>query len=133
MGAAQMVDYTASKFAARGFSEALAAELKQSGQWDKCRVTSLCPAHIDTKLFKGFHLLGCMPMTPEFVAEKVVTAYECEQEIVLLPRHLALAAPAIGLMQSLCNYNVPNPRPHVSPLQNFDRKQSDDILDKIDT
>merc|ERR1711920_405301 len=85
MGAAQMVDYAASKFAARGFSEALACELKQRGEWQKCKISCICPAHIDTKLFKGFHLAGTLTMAPEFVANKVATAYECEQELVCLP------------------------------------------------
>merc|ERR1712100_538079 len=121
MGAAQMVDYTASKFAVRGFSESFAAELKQLRLWEKCKISCICPAHMDTKLFKGFHVTGTMTMKPEFVAQQVVTAYECEQEIVCLPRHLTPALPLIGLAQALGSFSLPNPTPKTSPLAKFDR------------
>lgn len=131
VGAAQMVDYSASKFAARGFSESLSAELKQLGYAEKCRVSCICPAHIDTKLAKGFHVTGSMTMSPEFVAGKVVDAYENDQELVCLPRHLRPVMVFIGLAQSLGFYSFPNPTPKQSPLKNFDRSQADDVLRRM--
>jgi len=133
MGAAQMVDYAASKFAARGFSEALGAELKQMGLWEKCKISCICPSHIDTALFKGFHILGAIPMSAKFVAQKVVDAYECERELVVLPRHISPGVALIGILQSLCHFNFPLAQPKKSPLADFDRTQCDAIFKKIDS
>jgi len=131
MGAAQMVDYAASKFAARGFSEALCAELKQMGLWEKCKISCICPSHIDTALFKGFHIFGAIPMTAKFVAQKVVDAYECERELVVLPRHLNPGVALMGIMHSLCHFNLPHAQPKKSPMADFDRTQADAILSRI--
>mmetsp|Transcript_104382 Transcript_104382/g.164722 ORF Transcript_104382/g.164722 Transcript_104382/m.164722 type:complete len:328 (-) Transcript_104382:375-1358(-) len=130
VGAAQMVDYSASKYALRGFCDGLVAELKQQGLWDRVKVSCICPAHISTLLFKGFHLPGAHTMTPEFVASKVVTAYESDQELVCLPRHYIPALFLTAISQAIGNLNLPNPFPRHSPLANFDRKQSDDIIQK---
>lgn len=131
MGAPGMVDYCASKSATRGFCDAFAAELKQLGLWSKCKVQCICPSHISTKLFKGFQLAGSISMSPEFVAQQVAVAYECEQELVCLPRHLAPAIPLMALAQALCSYNLPNPQPRTSPLANFDRSQADHAIRKM--
>eukprot|EP00929_Paragymnodinium_shiwhaense_P030471 TRINITY_DN17269_c0_g1_i1.p1 TRINITY_DN17269_c0_g1~~TRINITY_DN17269_c0_g1_i1.p1 ORF type:complete len:358 (-),score=60.73 TRINITY_DN17269_c0_g1_i1:122-1111(-) len=131
IGTAQMVDYACSKFAARGFSEALSQELKQLGLWDKCRVSCICPGPIKTELFKGFHIRGAAPVTADFVAARLADAYECDQELVLLPRHMAPSIILIGIAQSLGFYGLPNPDQRVSPLANFDSTQAESIWKRL--
>jgi all-trans-retinol dehydrogenase (NAD+) len=48
-----MVDYAASKSAARSFAEALSLEMKNLKKTG-VRVTCVCPSHINTGLFQGF-------------------------------------------------------------------------------
>ena len=53
VGAPAMVDYAASKSAARSFAEALSLEMKNLKKTG-VRVTCVCPSHINTGLFQGF-------------------------------------------------------------------------------
>merc|ERR1719183_1955060 len=50
-----MVDYSASKFAAKGFTDALRLELSKLGK-SGVKTLCVCPAAMKTELFKGFEL-----------------------------------------------------------------------------
>ena len=86
VGSARLVDYSASKFAAFGFDEALRAELKQ--QRLNIRTTVVCPFFINTGMFAGvktrFPFL--LPILNEDdVAERIVRAVARGKERVILP------------------------------------------------
>jgi all-trans-retinol dehydrogenase (NAD+) len=86
VGSAGLVDYSASKFAAFGFDEALRAELKQ---WRlNIRTTVVCPFFINTGMFAGvqsrFPFL--LPiLNDDEVAERIVRAVARGKERVILP------------------------------------------------
>jgi len=109
VGVRGLVDYSASKFAAVGFSEALRMELDGS----KSGVTStvVCPFFIDTGMFAGvstrFPLL--LPiLKPEFVAKKIVRAVIKKQKRVILPwfaaTTLMLRPFPVGFFDAVCGF-----------------------------
>jgi len=86
VGSARLVDYSASKFAAFGFDEALRAELKKQGL--KIRTTVACPFFINTGMFAGvksrFPFL--LPILDEDeVAEQIVRAVARGKARVIMP------------------------------------------------
>lgn len=86
MGVRGLADYSASKFAAVGFDEALRAELARSAPGVK--TTVVCPYYINTGMFDGvrtrFPLL--LPILDEArVAARIVRAIEKEQPRVVMP------------------------------------------------
>lgn len=88
--APQMVDYAASKFAARGFAEGLRMELRKMGK-DGITSTCICPGHIKTDMFKGFSMAGVLgdglvpSLEPAYVAQMTVYAVTHGREVMLLP------------------------------------------------
>lgn len=92
-GAPGLVDYSASKFGAVGYHEALALEL-----WNKrisgIRTTLVCPCMVDTGMFHGartrFPFL--LPvLSPEYVVAKILWAAQCGEDVLYIPRFLYLA------------------------------------------
>jgi all-trans-retinol dehydrogenase (NAD+) len=86
VGSARLVDYSASKFAAFGFDEALRAEMKKQGL--PIRTTVVCPFFINTGMFAGvrtrFPFL--LPILDENeVAERIVRAVALGKERLILP------------------------------------------------
>jgi len=86
VGSARLVDYSASKFAAFGFDEALRAELKKQGL--PVRTTVVCPFFVNTGMFAGvktrFPFL--LPILNEDeVAERIVRAVARGKERLILP------------------------------------------------
>ncbi len=92
----RMVDYCTSKFAARGLSLALRSEVAALGK-SGVRVSCICPAHINTDLFKGYDMMG-MTMEPSYVADKVVDAVQHGWGTVMLPPVLTPAT----IVQEAC-------------------------------
>ena len=79
--APQMVDYAASKFAARGFAEGLRMELRKMGK-DGVVSTCMCPGHIKTEMFKGFEMGMLIPsLEPSYVAQLTVYATLHNREV----------------------------------------------------
>ncbi|MEJ2040847.1 MAG: SDR family oxidoreductase [Desulfosarcinaceae bacterium] len=86
IGAAKLTDYSASKFAAVGFDEALRAELSQSAPGVK--TTVICPFYINTGMFAGvrtrFPFL--LPILDEsYAAERMVRAIERRRPRLIMP------------------------------------------------
>lgn len=91
VGVAKQTDYSASKFAAVGFTESLRAELR--GTRSGVRTLVVCPYYIDTGMFEGvrtrFSFL--LPILKETdVAASVLDAVERGREQLVLPRSIAL-------------------------------------------
>jgi all-trans-retinol dehydrogenase (NAD+) len=86
IGTTGLVDYSASKFGAFGYHEALAMELRRSRS--AVRTTLICPFYIDTGLFEGvssrFPLI--LPiMKSENVARRIVKAVLKNKRMIVLP------------------------------------------------
>lgn len=86
VGVRGLADYSASKFAAIGFDEALRMELGRSRS--KVRTTVVCPFFIDTGMFAGvstrFPLL--LPiLKPDFVVRKILSGIAKGRRRIVLP------------------------------------------------
>jgi all-trans-retinol dehydrogenase (NAD+) len=98
LGVSGLADYSASKFAAVGFDEALRVEVRKVAPL--VMTTVVCPYFIDTGMFEGvktrFSFL--LPiLKEEEVAEQVVRAIEKNKRRVVLPR-LVRIVPGVRLL-----------------------------------
>lgn len=78
----KMVDYCTSKYAARGFMEALSVEL-QFLRRTGVGLSLVCPAHVNTALFKGYNV--GFSMEPSYVAAQTLQAVYYNKFHVYLP------------------------------------------------
>lgn len=93
-----MVDYSASKFAAKGFVDALRMELNKLGK-SGVKTLCVCPAAMRTDLFKGFDIPGMPAMSPDYVACKVADGIKSQTELIIAP----WLAPCAGIVNAaLC-------------------------------
>ncbi|MDX9720830.1 MAG: SDR family oxidoreductase [Myxococcota bacterium] len=98
VGVSRLVDYSASKFAAFAFDEALRVELRRTAPG--VRTTIVCPYYIDTGMFAGvktrFPLL--LPILNEAkVAARIVKAIEKKRPRLIMPP-LVYTVPALRLL-----------------------------------
>jgi len=82
--APRLVDYSASKFAARGFAEGLRMELRKMRKFG-VQSTVICPGHIKTDLFKGFSVSTVPSLEPQYVAEMTVYAVQHRRQVIVMP------------------------------------------------
>jgi len=81
----RMAAYSASKWAAIGFSDSLRLELEQAGH-DHVRVTTVCPTYINTGMFDGAKGILFTPMLQqEDVVERTWTAMLKGRPFVVMP------------------------------------------------
>ncbi|NXG72111.1 RDHE2 dehydrogenase, partial [Baryphthengus martii] len=88
VGVNGLSDYCASKFAAVGFAESIASEMRELGKTG-VKTTIVCPFIINTGMFDGCTAKWptLLPtLEPEYVAEKIITAVRRDQQILMLPR-----------------------------------------------
>ena len=86
IGVARQTDYSASKWAAVGFTESLRAELRAEGS--SVRTLVVCPYYIDTGMFEGVRTrvpLLLPILQPDKVARSVLTAIERGREQLVMP------------------------------------------------
>jgi all-trans-retinol dehydrogenase (NAD+) len=98
IGAARLTDYSASKFAAVGFDEALRVELGRIAPGVK--TTVICPYYIDTGMFAGVRTRfpGLLPiMSEEYAARRMVAAIRRRQARLIMPP-LVLTIPLLRLL-----------------------------------
>ncbi|WP_372698798.1 SDR family oxidoreductase [Arthrobacter sp. JSM 101049] len=109
VGVAKQTDYSASKFAALGFSESLRVELAK----DNTGVNSLvvCPYYIDTGMFEGvstrFPLL--LPiLKQDHVAGRILDSIEAGKQRLIMPPVVHALSPArilpVPLFDKLANF-----------------------------
>lgn len=96
-GVVRLTDYCASKFAAVGFEEALRMELHAEGHTG-VKSTVVCPYFINTGMFEGAKPGIFTMMTPEYVADEIVSAVLVNQEVLLLPKVFNLLVAFKGVL-----------------------------------
>ena len=84
VGAYQLTDYCASKFAAVGLEESLRLELNCDG-YNGIHSTVVCPYYINTGMFAGIGRSLIPILTPEYVVNETVKAILVNQEVLCLP------------------------------------------------
>ncbi|XP_039382630.1 epidermal retinol dehydrogenase 2-like [Mauremys reevesii] len=92
IGVNGLADYCASKFAAVGFAETVGLEMLALGKTG-IKTTIVCPYFINTGMFDGCktkwpRLLPILDL--EYAAEKIVSAIQREQVLLLMPRSMYL-------------------------------------------
>ncbi len=98
VAAPRLSDYSASKFAAVGFDEALRLELEREGR--RIVTTVVCPFYASTGMFEGVRTRcrWLLPiLSPEYVAAKIVKAIKRDRRRLVLPRFVYVA-PALRLL-----------------------------------
>ncbi|XP_043269665.1 estradiol 17-beta-dehydrogenase 11-like isoform X1 [Venturia canescens] len=87
VGISKLVDYCTSKFAAVGFEEALRMELEAEGY--NINTTVVCPYFIrSTGMFEEVQSRFVPTLSPNEVADRVITAMRCNEKIAILPSYL---------------------------------------------
>ncbi|KAM6318622.1 epidermal retinol dehydrogenase 2-like [Aegotheles albertisi] len=100
VGVNRLSDYCASKFAAVGFAESVHVEMKDLGKTG-VKTTIVCPFIINTGMFDGCSTKwpSLLPvLTPEYVAEKIITAIRQDQCILVLPRIIYFMLPLKSIL-----------------------------------
>ncbi len=100
VGAPGLVDYSASKFAAVGFMEALANELVVLGK-QHIKTTIICPTFIRNKMIENLESAtscNCLNLfsvsnyddflSPEYVAEETIQAVLTNMKMLILPKKM---------------------------------------------
>nr|XP_050860196.1 estradiol 17-beta-dehydrogenase 11-like [Vespula vulgaris] len=84
-----IVDYSTSKYAIVGFSEALQKELNLHRY--NINTTVVCPTFIHSTGMSADKYCGILPtLSPQEVAERTITSIRCNKEFVLLPSYIHL-------------------------------------------
>ena len=95
IGVPRMTDYSASKFAAIGFDDALRVELKRMGHHG-IRTTVVCPYYINTGMFKGVktRVPWLLPiMEPEDAVNKIINAIQKDKHRLVMPPFALITYP----------------------------------------
>merc|ERR1719310_1027357 len=121
-----MCDYSASKFAAKGFVDALRMELSKLGK-SGVKTLCVCPAAMQTELFKGFSIPGMPAMSPDYVAKKVVESIRSQVELLICPYLL----PCLGILNSAITpvwlYDLFN-KPASNVMAKFDGSKANSVF-----
>jgi len=94
VGAPRLTDYSASKFAAVGFDEALRMEMQHLGY--RIRTTVVCPFYINTGMFEGVktRFSWLLPiLKPEYAADRIVRAIKNNRRRLIMPRFVGVTPP----------------------------------------
>lgn len=87
VAAPRLSDYSATKFAAVGFDEALRLELAKQGS--AVKTTLVCPFYVGTKMFAGVttRFPWLLPiLEPDYVTDRIVDAIERQRPRLIMPR-----------------------------------------------
>lgn len=89
LGVPKMIDYCTSKFAAIGFEEGLHMELAADGY--NINTTVICPFFIrSTGMFEDVSPRFFPRLSPNEVADRVVSAMRCNEKVAVVPGYLYL-------------------------------------------
>ena len=124
---ARMTEYCTSKYAARGFMEALRIELTALGK-SGVKTTLVAPAHINTELFSGYNMGSTMQ--PDWVAAQIVHAMRIDKAIQFLPWYVSLGNLWQGIFPTFIwdLFMLPTN----SSLKNWNPAQANKIFNKME-
>ncbi|CAJ0572236.1 unnamed protein product, partial [Mesorhabditis spiculigera] len=100
VGARTLVEYSASKFAAFGFQEALENEVYGLGK-RRIQFTTVCPIFVQTRMLDDIPVSSRMKgdiLTPEYVAERAVDGVLTDERLVVLPPRIRCLLAAKNLI-----------------------------------
>ncbi|XP_058808384.1 epidermal retinol dehydrogenase 2-like isoform X2 [Phymastichus coffea] len=101
VGCPKLVDYTTSKFAAVGFDEALRMELEADGY--DIKTTVICPFFIkSTGMFDDVMARFIPILSPNEVADRVVSAMRCDDKFAIIPSYLQVLLAAKWMFPWKC-------------------------------
>ncbi|XP_006614405.1 17-beta-hydroxysteroid dehydrogenase 13-like [Apis dorsata] len=101
VGVPCLVDYCTSKYAAIGFEEALHMELIADGY--DINMTVVCPFFIRSTGMFGEVSPKLLPrLTPNKVADRIVTAVRCNEKLVIIPGYIRIFLLAKCLLPWAC-------------------------------
>jgi len=84
-GAAKLVDYCSSKFAAVGFHDALKTELHAQGHSKYIKTTVVCPYFINTGMFEGVQAKLIPILNPDVVVDTALDGILTNADTVYVP------------------------------------------------
>ncbi|XP_008120392.2 epidermal retinol dehydrogenase 2 isoform X1 [Anolis carolinensis] len=105
-GCFKLTDYSASKFAAFGFMESIAFELRKAGK-KGIKTTIVCPGFVDTKLITNAETARpiLLPVfNPEYVGKRIVDAILKDKFYVVLPTYARLILLKIFLPEKVVSH-----------------------------
>eukprot|EP01083_Nonionella_stella_P077283 210949_1 len=97
MGVQQLTDYCATKYAVRGLTDSIKAEMNDMGLTN-IGVTTIMPYLVNTGMFDGavasksivMRLCGCYFLEQDYVAAQIVRAIQYDIRNVILPKELSM-------------------------------------------
>ena len=100
----KMSIYSASKWAAVGWSDSVRIELKEMNS--QVRVTTICPYFITTGMFDGVKSKVFPLLKPQEVAERIIGAIEGNKKMLMLMKWIPQPHHFIRLLQAVLPMNV---------------------------
>ena len=100
----KMSIYSASKWAAVGWSDSVRIELKEMKS--QVRVTTICPYFITTGMFDGVKSKVFPLLKPQEVAERIIGAIEGNKKMLMLMKWIPQPHHFIRLLQAVLPMNV---------------------------
>ena len=100
----KMSIYSASKWAAVGWSDSVRIELKEMKS--QVRVTTICPYFITTGMFDGVKSKVFPLLKPQEVAERIIRAIEGNKKMLMLMKWIPQPHHFIRLLQAVLPMNV---------------------------
>lgn len=95
VGANMCSAYSGSKAAVHAMHESIYQELRDSGINKRVHMTLVCPWYIkNTGMFSNAKLtLGAQPLDPKMLANRIISAVNCSEPLVVMPKILAYVLP----------------------------------------
>ena len=123
-----MTTYAMSKAGANGFAAGFNDEVISLGYKDLIKISVICPGHIDTPMFKGA-ASGDSIISPEFVAKEIISAVECQKEIVIVPSDLNNLAILGAIRQYFGRLNLMN---NMKYMEQWSPAQTESVFQHIE-
>ncbi|XP_055940996.1 short-chain dehydrogenase/reductase family 16C member 6-like isoform X2 [Argiope bruennichi] len=124
-GAVRLTDYCASKFAAVGFEESLRLELHVEG-YNGIKSSVVCPYFINTGMFDGVEAGLFAMLTPEYVADQIVSAVLANQEVIIIPGYFSVLVALKAMLPSKLIYIMNSLFSLESAMDGFTGRQKQD-------
>jgi len=132
IGSQRLVDYSASKFAAVGFAEALRNEIQSDPTVSGVHTSLICPAHIKTALFKGFKQPLVPSLEPVEVAEAIVASIENNTPMMVMPAIINAAVLSKAMLPTWLHDKLNNMVGVNNAMSGFSNAHADSKLQQME-